>query len=547
MVNCTSQATSKGASLYYDRPSNSSSHSSDSGDTLSSLIANVPEISTYFTIEGKIGEGTFSKVYKARLNGTDKSYALKYVIPTIKPSRIATELRYLRDLGGISNVCGVESALISSGHTVIVMPYFQHDRFNDYMSLMSLDEVRLYMKNLFMALARIHSNGTIHRDIKPSNFLYNRAEKKFLLVDFGLAQNERDFIFQKSQTHMLHSSRRNCTLKESTNLHPPVLASTTRTGINCLSQVVGKPESKQLLISKRRSSDVHNLSKMAHKKLKNTEGNAVPTESSVFNTPVTPSNAIISPPDLKGTGCTAATTITPQEATNGFKTPTKTPVKSSLPSQVVNIPETPLKTNRQTGKRLTAKRLITYEESPKSRLSDTSANLYCDCFQKAQVCRICTRKSDLYAPRAGTAGFRAPEVLLKTPEQSTAIDIWSAGVIFISILSGRYPFFRNTDDMTALAEIVTLLGAKRVIRAAKKLGKSLLVDTSDKPPVDLRFTCETLRSSGTNSLKDVPDAAYDLLDCLLDPYPLKRITAEQALRHPFITGAYGEENKFEAS
>lgn len=529
---------SKGT-LYYDRPStNSSSNNGDNTDVLSSLISLVPPISQYFTIEGKIGEGTFSKVYKARLTGTDKHYALKYVIPTIRPSRIATELRYLRDLGGLNNVCGVESALFYSGHTIIVLPYFQHDRFNEYMSFMSTDEVRLYMKNLFQALARIHSNGIIHRDIKPSNFLYNRTEKKFLLVDFGLAQNERDFMYQKSQIHMINS-RRASTLKESTNLHPPPVTTTSRSGINSLSQVVGKPESKQLLISKKRTSDEH--SKIANKKLKNTDGNAVPIESSVFNTPVTPSNAIVSPTDSVST---VGNNGNVQENATGFKTPTKTPVKSTLPSQVT-IPETPLKTTRQSGKRMTAKRLITYDESPKSRFSDSCANFYCDCFQKPQVCRICTRKQELYAPRAGTAGFRAPEVLLKTAEQSTAIDIWSAGVIFISILSGRYPFFRNTDDMTALAEIVTLLGAKRVVRAAKKLGKSLIIDTSEKPPVDLKFTCETLRTNGSNSLKDVPDSAYDLLDRLLDPYPLKRITAEQALRHPFITGVMGEENKLD--
>ena len=33
-----------------------------------------------------------------------------------------------------------------------------------------------------------HANGIIHRDIKPGNCLYHRRRKKFVLVDFGLAQ-----------------------------------------------------------------------------------------------------------------------------------------------------------------------------------------------------------------------------------------------------------------------------------------------------------------------------------------------------------------------
>ena len=75
------------------------------------------------------------------------------------------------------------------------------------------------------------------------------------------------------------------------------------------------------------------------------------------------------------------------------------------------------------------------------------------------------------APRAGTPGFRAPEVLLKYPHQTTAVDVWSAGVILLCILSGRYPFFRAHDDMSALAQIVSLLGSKAMAEAAKNCGK----------------------------------------------------------------------------
>ena len=62
------------------------------------------------------------------------------------------------------------------------------------------------------------------------------------------------------------------------------------------------------------------------------------------------------------------------------------------------------------------------------------------------------------AERAGTRGFRAPEVLLSLPEQTCAIDIWSAGVILLTLLTHRYPFFNAPDDLTALAEINLVLG-----------------------------------------------------------------------------------------
>lgn len=45
-----------------------------------------------------------------------------------------------------------------------------------------------YMKALLTSIARVHKFNIIHRDIKPSNFLYDRKNRRYLLVDFGLAQ-----------------------------------------------------------------------------------------------------------------------------------------------------------------------------------------------------------------------------------------------------------------------------------------------------------------------------------------------------------------------
>jgi cell division control protein 7 len=72
------------------------------------------------------------------------------------------------------------------------------------------------------------------------------------------------------------------------------------------------------------------------------------------------------------------------------------------------------------------------------------------------------------ANRAGTRGFRAPEVLFKCTEQTTKIDIWSAGVILLTILSKRFPFFNSADDVEALIEIATIFGQRRM-RAAGQL------------------------------------------------------------------------------
>ena len=69
----------------------------------------------------------------------------------------------------------------------------------------------MYMRNLLRALAHVHKLGIIHRDIKPANFLYDRKNKIFRLVDFGLAQRMGETVkvrFLKRQTLYALCSRK---------------------------------------------------------------------------------------------------------------------------------------------------------------------------------------------------------------------------------------------------------------------------------------------------------------------------------------------------
>ena len=50
------------------------------------------------------------------------------------------------------------------------------------------------------------------------------------------------------------------------------------------------------------------------------------------------------------------------------------------------------------------------------------------------------------------------------------MDLWSAGVIFMSLLAGRYPFFKAPDDLTALAQIISVVGSYEMEAAALSIG-----------------------------------------------------------------------------
>ena len=54
-----------------------------------------------------------------------------------------------------------------------------------------------------------------------------------------------------------------------------------------------------------------------------------------------------------------------------------------------------------------------------------------------KICSKCLSRKSQRAARAGTPGFRPPEVLMKFEHQTTSVDIWAAGVILLSILSRK--------------------------------------------------------------------------------------------------------------
>ncbi|XP_004841345.1 cell division cycle 7-related protein kinase isoform X2 [Heterocephalus glaber] len=489
------------------------------------LYEAVPQLGSVFKIQNKIGEGTFSSVYLATAQlqvGPEEKIALKHLIPTSHPVRIAAELQCLTVAGGQDNVMGVKYCFRKNDHVVIAMPYLEHEPFLDILNSLSFQEVREYMFNLFKALKRIHQFGIVHRDVKPSNFLYNRRLKKYALVDFGLAQGTHDTKIELLKLVQSEAEQESCSQNKS-----------------------------HILIGNKIS-----LSGSASKELDQQS-----TTKTSIKRPYT--NAQIQINQGKD-GKLVKQSKTMEVGSRKLATKKKAISTKAMNSGVV-----------------------------KKTASSCPASLTCDCYATDKVCSICLSRHQQVAPRAGTPGFRAPEVLTKCPNQTTAIDMWSAGVIFLSLLSGRYPFYKASDDVTALAQIMTVRGSRETIQAAKTFGKSILC-SKEVPAQDLRKLCERLRSLDSNTLKlasdtqggpshdspfsektdhkasyiiqrsqaqpsdslykgdsngcgshfddntnlegwdEVPDEAYDLLDKLLDLNPASRITAEEALLHPFF-------------
>ncbi len=145
------------------------------------------------------------------------------------------------------------------------------------------------------------------------------------------------------------------------------------------------------------------------------------------------------------------------------------------------------------------------------------------------------------ANRAGTRGFRAPEVLLKCTAQTSKIDIWSAGVILLTILAKRFPFFNSADDIEALVEIATIFGQRKMKNCAFMHGAQFecTLPTIGEKGYSLEhiiyWSITSSRPDEAEELDSEMKECIRFLERCLELDPKKRISARAALASDFLS------------
>lgn len=136
--------------------------------------------------------------------------------------------------------------------------------------------------------------------------------------------------------------------------------------------------------------------------------------------------------------------------------------------------------------------------------------------------------------------YRAPELILGSHFYDCSIDVWAAGCILFELLT-KSPLFPGDSEGLQLCEQMQMLGHPsdaEMSELQKECSQATLqLFSKVRQGYEVDFAKLILETSGNTYTKREAELASDLIKQCLRWYRLDRITAEQAMKHPFFANS----------
>uniref|UniRef100_A0A7S0VVS1 non-specific serine/threonine protein kinase n=1 Tax=Polytomella parva TaxID=51329 RepID=A0A7S0VVS1_9CHLO len=137
-----------------------------------------------------------------------------------------------------------------------------------------------------------------------------------------------------------------------------------------------------------------------------------------------------------------------------------------------------------------------------------------------------------YNVRVASRYYKGPELLVDLQDYDYSLDLWSLGCMLAGIIFRKDPFFCGQDNYDQLVKIAKVLGTDDLYSYLDKYGLMLdqeyeaLIGTHSRKPLTKFITPQNRNI--------VSSEALDLIDRLLRYDHQERLTAQEAMDHPYF-------------
>lgn len=167
------------------------------------------------------------------------------------------------------------------------------------------------------------------------------------------------------------------------------------------------------------------------------------------------------------------------------------------------------------------RRVLHRDLKPQNLLIDNNGVIKLADFGLARAFGVPVR---VYTHEVVTLWYRAPEILLGSQRYSTPVDIWSIGCIFAEMVTKR-PLFHGDSEIDQLF---------RIFRTMTTPTEETWPGVSSLP--DYKPTFPNWKTNQlAQSVKQLDNIGLDLLQIMLTYDPATRVSAKEALNHPYFS------------